>query len=103
MRPDVAARASERASAAATPVKVQVEHLNFYYGTKRALSDISIEIRTNVVTAFIGPSGCGKSTFLRTLNRMNDIVAGTRVEGTVRVDGADIYAPGFSLHISTTR
>ena len=51
-------------------------------------------MRANLVTAFIGPSGCGKSTFLRTLNRMNDIIPGTRVEGTVRIDGEDIYAPG---------
>ena len=62
-----------------TPVKVHVNHLSFYYGQKRALSDISIEIRANVVTAFIGPSGCGKSTFIRTLNRMNDIIPGARV------------------------
>jgi len=75
------------------PRQGQGEHLNFYYGQKRALSDISIEMRANVVTAFIGPSGCGKSTFLRTLNRMNDIVPGTRVEGRVTIDDADIYAP----------
>ena len=65
--------------------------LNFYYGAKHALEDISIGIRANLVTAFIGPSGCGKSTFLRTLNRMNDIIPGTRVEGEVRIDGRDIY------------
>jgi len=76
------------------PVKIDVEHLSFFYGVKRALEDISIKIHTNVVTAFIGPSGCGKSTFLRTLNRMNDIVAGARVEGKVCIDGDDVYAPG---------
>jgi phosphate transport system ATP-binding protein len=75
-----------------TPLKIDVEHLDFYYGSKRALEDISIHLRSNVVTAFIGPSGCGKSTFLRTLNRMNDIIIGTRVEGKVRIDGQDIYA-----------
>ena len=74
-----------------TPVKVEAAQLNFYYGQKRALDGISIQIRTQLVTAFIGPSGCGKSTFLRTLNRMNDIIPGTRVEGRVLVDGQDIY------------
>jgi phosphate transport system ATP-binding protein len=74
------------------PVKVRAERLNFYYGTTRALTDIFLDIPRNLVTAFIGPSGCGKSTFLRTLNRMNDIVPGARVEGRVEIDGADIYA-----------
>jgi phosphate transport system ATP-binding protein len=73
---------------------IDVRELNFYYGTKRALENITIGIQPNVVTAFIGPSGCGKSTFLRTLNRMNDIIAGTRVEGQVLIDGSDIYGPG---------
>ncbi len=72
--------------------KIEVESLNFYYGAKRALEDISIRIDSNVVTAFIGPSGCGKSTFLRALNRMNDIIPGIRVSGVVRIDGQDIYA-----------
>jgi phosphate transport system ATP-binding protein len=79
------------------PVKIDVERMNFYYGSKRALDDISIRVRTNLVTAFIGPSGCGKSTFLRTLNRMNDIIPGTRVEGVVRIEGEDIYAPGVDV------
>jgi phosphate transport system ATP-binding protein len=74
-------------------VKIDVDRLSFYYGDKRALHDISIRIHPHLVTAFIGPSGCGKSTFLRTLNRMNDIVPGARVEGEVRIDGDDIYAP----------
>ena len=69
-------------------LKIDVEHLSFFYGEKRALEDISIKIQPNVVTAFIGPSGCGKSTFLRTLNRMNDIIPGARVEGRVCIDGA---------------
>src|ERR671912_2784224 len=72
-------------------VCIDVEALNFYYGPKRALEDITIQIQKHLVTAFIGPSGCGKSTFLRTLNRMNDIIPGTRVEGTVLVDGSNIY------------
>jgi phosphate transport system ATP-binding protein len=78
----------------AAPVKVRAEALNFYYGKTRALTDISLTVGRNLVTAFIGPSGCGKSTFLRTLNRMNDIIPGTRVEGRIEIDGKDIYAPG---------
>jgi len=79
------------------PWKVDVEHLSFFYGDKRALEDISITVQPNVVTAFIGPSGCGKSTFLRTLNRMNDIIPGARVDGKVCIDGQDIYGPGVDL------
>jgi phosphate transport system ATP-binding protein len=75
-------------------VKVDVQNLSFFYGATRALRDISVQLRENVVTAFIGPSGCGKSTFLRTLNRMNDIIPGARVDGRVFIDGKDIYAPG---------
>jgi len=78
-------------------LKIDVEHLSFFYGEKRALEDISIKIQPNVVTAFIGPSGCGKSTFLRTLNRMNDIIAGARVAGRVCIDGDDIYRPGVDV------
>jgi phosphate transport system ATP-binding protein len=74
-----------------------VQSLSFYYGAKRALEAITLHIHPNVVTAFIGPSGCGKSTFLRTLNRMNDIIPGTRAEGKVLVDGDDIYAPGVDV------
>src|SRR5712671_6595248 len=74
-------------------VKIDVRHLSFFYGAKKALDDITIQAKANVVTAFIGPSGCGKSTFLRTLNRMNDIIPGTRVEGEVLVDGRNIYEP----------
>jgi phosphate transport system ATP-binding protein len=74
-----------------TPLKIRVEHLNFYYGASRVLHDISVGLRSNQVSAFIGPSGCGKSTFLRTLNRMNDIIAGTRVEGAVMIDDENIY------------
>jgi phosphate transport system ATP-binding protein len=81
----------------AGPLKIDVEHLSFFYGEKRALEDISIQIQQNVVTAFIGPSGCGKSTFLRSLNRMNDIIPGARVEGRVCIDGEDIYAPGVDV------
>ena len=79
------------------PIKIAARDLNFYYGTKRALESISINIQSNLVTAFIGPSGCGKSTFLRTLNRMNDIIPLTRVEGAVEIDGEDIYASGVDV------
>ncbi len=73
--------------------KIIAEHLSFYYGSKIALSDISLAIPDRQITALIGPSGCGKSTFLRCLNRMNDTIRGTRVEGRVLMDGKDIYAP----------
>ena len=87
----IASRPGQSMAALDKPVKIAVDHLNFYYGPKRALDGINIEIRANLVTAFIGPSGCGKSTFLRTLNRMNDIIPLTRVEGTVQIDGQSIY------------
>jgi phosphate transport system ATP-binding protein len=71
--------------------KVSVRNLSFYYGTNRALKDITMDIPENKVSAFIGPSGCGKSTFLRTINRMNDLIYNTRVEGEVLVDDVNIY------------
>jgi len=80
-----------------TGCKIEAEKLNFFYGENRALQDISVKIKPNVVTAFIGPSGCGKSTFLRTLNRMNDIIPATRVEGRVLIDGTDIYRSGMDV------
>jgi len=73
------------------PIKIDVGSLSFFYGSHKALHDISLQIRSNLVTAFIGPSGCGKSTFLRTLNRMNDVIPGSRVEGRVLIGGRDIY------------
>ena len=71
--------------------KIRVENLNFYYGSVRALFEITMDIPSRQVTALIGPSGCGKSTFIRTLNRMNDVIAGARTEGRVLIDGNDIY------------
>lgn len=71
----------------------EVQDMSFYYGSFKALEDIGVGIRKNHITAFIGPSGCGKSTFLRTLNRMNDLIEGSRVEGKVLLDGKDIYQP----------
>jgi phosphate transport system ATP-binding protein len=82
---------------AETAAKIAVAGLNFYYGPRRVLEQITVQIRPNEVTALIGPSGCGKSTFLRTLNRMNDIVPGARVEGTVALDGQDIYAASVDV------
>ncbi len=73
--------------------KISVSGLNLYYGDNHALKDISMQIKENAVTAFIGPSGCGKSTFLKTLNRMNDLVDNVKIEGGVFLDGEDIYAP----------
>ena len=71
--------------------KISVRDLDLYYGTFKALSDINIDIRSNVITSLIGPSGCGKSTFLKTLNRMNDLVDGVKISGDVNIDGINIY------------
>lgn len=73
--------------------KIITENLNLYYGENHALKDINMKIREGAITAFIGPSGCGKSTFLKTLNRMNDLVDCVRIEGKVYLDGEDIYDP----------
>ncbi|MBI5091316.1 MAG: phosphate ABC transporter ATP-binding protein [Candidatus Hydrogenedentes bacterium] len=75
----------------AFPMKVVAKDVNFYYGATQALFDVSLDIMSQRVTALIGPSGCGKSTFLRTLNRMNDIIDGARIEGTITLDGREIY------------
>jgi phosphate transport system ATP-binding protein len=85
------------ASSAEHPVCIDVQGMDFYYGQKKALDNINIGIPAKLVTAFIGPSGCGKSTFLRTLNRMNDIIPGTRVEGKVLIEGDDIYRSGTDV------
>jgi phosphate transport system ATP-binding protein len=79
------------------PLKMASEHLNFYYGDFEALHDVSVEFYEKQVTALIGPSGCGKSTFLRCMNRMNDLIPNTRVEGQLLLDGADIYAPAVDV------
>jgi phosphate transport system ATP-binding protein len=77
--------------------KMEIRVLNFYYGATQALKGINITIRANQITALIGPSGCGKSTFLRVLNRMNELIPHTRTEGTVTLDGQDIYRPGVDV------
>jgi phosphate transport system ATP-binding protein len=93
----VASRNTPQQPPTDVPVKIEAAQLNFFYGSKRALEEISIRIQPHVVTAFIGPSGCGKSTFLRTLNRMNDIIPETRVEGHVLIDAKDIYESGVDV------
>ena len=72
-------------------INISAKDVNFYYGSFHALKNITLGIERNTVTAFIGPSGCGKSTFLRLLNRMNDLIEGTRLSGEIRIDGEDIY------------
>lgn len=72
-------------------LKFDVENLDLYYGSFKALKNITMQIKANEITALIGPSGCGKSTFLKTLNRMNDLIEGVKVEGTIKLDGEDIY------------
>ncbi len=80
-----------------SPVAIEVEHLDFFYGQSQALHGINLQIPSRQVMALIGPSGCGKSTFLRTLNRMNDLIDISRVQGKIRIDGKDIYAPGYDV------
>ena len=77
--------------------KIDINHLNFYYGSKIALVDISLPIQDRQITALIGPSGCGKSTFLRCLNRMNDTIPGTHLDGQILLDGVDIYSPNTDV------
>jgi phosphate transport system ATP-binding protein len=91
--------AAEQLPLADAQPKLQSVNLNFYYGTFQALQDITLNVHANKVTSFIGPSGCGKSTFLRTMNRMNETVKGTRVEGQVLLDGEDI----LSMEVSQLR
>jgi len=76
---------------------IEVRDLDFYYGKFQALKAIGLDIDKNRITALIGPSGCGKTTFLRTLNRMTELIEGVRVTGRVRIDGEDIYRPGTDL------
>ena len=84
-------------------VRISVKDLNLYYGENHALKNVNMDIRENAITAFIGPSGCGKSTFLKTLNRMNDLVDCVRIEGTVKLDGEDIYGKNVDTTILRKR
>jgi phosphate transport system ATP-binding protein len=77
--------------------KMRARGVNVFYGDKQALKDVSVDIHDDKVTAFIGPSGCGKSTFLRTMNRMNDTIAGARVTGHIDLDGEDIHSPAMDV------
>lgn len=79
------------------PVKMHSSQLNFYYGDFKALHEVDLEFRENDVTALIGPSGCGKSTYLRCLNRMNDLITISRVDGTIMLDNEDIYGPKMDV------
>jgi phosphate transport system ATP-binding protein len=76
---------------------IEIEHLSLWYGPKAALKDVSMAVPKHRVTAYIGPSGCGKSTLLRCLNRMNDLVDGVRIEGTIRIGGTDVYDPALDV------
>jgi phosphate transport system ATP-binding protein len=91
-REDTQRSSVDRATEMPTESIMTVENLNMYYGSFKALQDVSMTIKRNMVTALIGPSGCGKSTFIRSLNRMHEIVPGARVEGNVLLDDEDIYA-----------
>lgn len=84
----------EQASTTEAPIAISAQRVSAYYGAKRAVTDISMEIRRNSVTALIGPSGCGKSTYIRTFNRMHEFAPNARVEGTILLEGDNIYAPG---------
>jgi phosphate transport system ATP-binding protein len=88
---------TSRAALPPRATKIAVAGLNFFYGRTQALHNITLKIPERMVMAFIGPSGCGKTTFLRTLNRMNDVIPGTRVEGEVSMDGEDVYAAGADV------
>lgn len=78
-------------------IKIHTQDLSLYYGDKQALKSISMKMHTNKVTAFIGPSGCGKSTFIRTLNRMNDLIEGVKITGSAYIDEIDIYSPEVNV------
>ena len=78
-------------------VKIDTRDLSLFYGEKQALKNINMKIHANKVTAFIGPSGCGKSTFIRTINRMNDLIEGVKISGSVVIDGVDVYGPDINV------
>ena len=94
---DVEQRSGEVSSLSEQEACIQVENMNFYYGDVKALNNINITIPERKVTAFIGPSGCGKSTLIRIFNRMNDLIDGTRLEGSVRLNGTEIYDPDLNV------
>ncbi|HVS32195.1 MAG TPA: phosphate ABC transporter ATP-binding protein PstB [Thermoanaerobaculia bacterium] len=89
--------AAPQNTAAAAPSKIEVRDFNFFYGDTQVLYDVALDIPEKQVMACIGPSGCGKSTFLRSINRMNDIIPGARVQGRIAIDGQDLYAPAVDV------
>jgi len=101
MSGSVSVSASLKPSAGAAPIiempMVEIDHLSLWYGAKLALKDVSMSIPKHRITAYIGPSGCGKSTLLRCLNRMNDLVDGVRIAGSIRIGGTDINDPGLDV------
>jgi len=90
-------RGAKASDGSKTDTCIDIKNLNLYYGEKHALHDINLAIPRHKVTAFIGPSGCGKSTLLRTLNRMNDLVDGVRIDGSIKIDNEDIYAKDINI------
>lgn len=95
-KPEGNAAATVEAIAATVP-KIETRNLNFYYGAKQALFQVNLTVPQCCVTALIGPSGCGKSTYLRTLNRMNDLIEDRRIDGQVLLDGVDVYQPRIDV------
>ena len=98
---EVAAVNEQQVSITSAQSKIRVNDLNLFYGEKQALFNVSLDIKEKEVTALIGPSGCGKSTFLRTLNRMNDLIDGVRVIGNINIDGEDIYTSNDVIKLRT--
>lgn len=95
--PDFAGATADPRPVEASAPKMRARDVCVFYGEKKAIDEVSIDVHTEHVTAFIGPSGCGKSTFLRSLNRMNDTIAAARVTGTIELDGEDIHASGMDV------
>lgn len=95
--PEVSAASADDVNAPGRPICIETKNLNFFYGTNQVLFDISMQVPEKSVTALIGPSGCGKSTFLRTLNRMNDLIEGTRQTGDILLRGQDIFSPDIDV------
>ena len=97
LRPTTGGSDAPAPPAAAAPAKIRVQNFDFHYGTAKVLHGITLDVPERQVTALIGPSGCGKSTFIRSINRMNDVIPEARAEGTIEVDGKNIYAPGTDV------
>src|SRR5260370_17192484 len=96
--PGIVTSAAARESASALSMRMTITKVNFFYGSKQVLFDVSMGVATNKVTSLIGPSGCGKSTLLRTLNRMHETVRNARLEGEILLDGQNIFAQDVTAH-----